>query len=72
MVNLKTPLMAAIDRNDPQILALMLDRISTDLDNTTTQPCGRTVLMYSAYTSRNPEILQVLLRKGADIERTDM
>ncbi|XP_076295567.1 uncharacterized protein LOC143216424 [Lasioglossum baleicum] len=70
--DLKTPLMAAIDRNDPQILSLLLETNSADLDQTITQPCGRTALMYAAYVSRDPEVLQVLLKKGANLQKTDI
>ncbi|XP_078053794.1 uncharacterized protein LOC144479142 [Augochlora pura] len=70
--NLKTPLIAAIDRADPQILSLLLEKNSADLDETLTQPCGRTALMYAAYSSRDPEVLQVLLKKGADLRKTDI
>lgn len=70
--NLKTPLTAAIDRGDPQILALLLEKNSTNLDETVTQPCGRTALMYASFASRDPEMLQVLLKKGANLQKTDM
>ncbi|XP_076376794.1 uncharacterized protein LOC143259244 [Megalopta genalis] len=70
--NLKTPLIAAIDRGDPQILSLLLEKNSADLDETITQPCGRTALMYASYASRDPEMLQVLLKKGADLRKTDI
>lgn len=70
--NLKTPITAAIDRGDLQILSFLLEKNSTDLDNTTTQPWARTALMYASYVSRNPEILQILLKKGADPGKVDM
>ncbi|XP_076630427.1 uncharacterized protein LOC143346318 [Colletes latitarsis] len=69
--SLKTPLTAAIDRGDPQILSLLLEKNLTTLDDTITQPCGRTALMYASFVSRNPEILQTLLKKGADLQKTD-
>ncbi|KAI4493961.1 hypothetical protein M0802_009337 [Mischocyttarus mexicanus] len=69
--DLKTPLLEVIRRGDVQILALLLDKISVSLDDTTTQPCGKTVLMSAAYTSKNPEILQLLLKKGADPKKLD-
>ncbi|XP_031843274.2 uncharacterized protein LOC116431651 [Nomia melanderi] len=70
--NLSTPLTAAIDRDDPQILSLLLEKNSADLDETITQPYGRTALMYASYVSRDPEMLQVLLKKGADLQKTDI
>ncbi|XP_076651408.1 uncharacterized protein LOC143358281 [Halictus rubicundus] len=70
--DLKTPLIATIDHNDPRILSLLLEKNSADLDETITQPCGRTALMYAAYVSRDPEVLQVLLKKGADLQKTDI
>ncbi|XP_053975785.1 protein TANC1-like isoform X2 [Hylaeus volcanicus] len=71
-VNLKTPLTATIDRGDPQILTLLLEKNSMALNDTLTQPCGRTALMYASFVSRNPEILQALLKKGADLWKTDI
>ncbi|XP_076240820.1 uncharacterized protein LOC143183207 isoform X2 [Calliopsis andreniformis] len=70
--NLTTPLIAAINRGDPQILSLLLDKCSAPIDDTVTQPCGRTALMYASFASRNPEMLQVLLKKGADLQKTDI
>ncbi|XP_050593932.1 putative ankyrin repeat protein RF_0381 [Bombus affinis] len=70
--NLKTPITSAIDRGDVQILSFLLEKNSTDLDNTTTQPWARTALMYASYVSRNPEILQILLKKGADPGKVDI
>ncbi|KAG7191120.1 hypothetical protein KM043_007152 [Ampulex compressa] len=70
--NLKTPLTTAIDRGDPQIVALLLDKISTNLEDTLTQPFKRTILMYASYNVRRPEILQLLLKKGADIQKNDV
>lgn len=69
---LKTPLTITIDRGDPQILALLIEKIPTNLDSTTTQPCGKSALMHASYYSRNIEILQVLLKKGADPEKKDL
>ncbi|XP_012287528.1 ankyrin repeat domain-containing protein 7-like [Orussus abietinus] len=66
-----TPLTAAIDRGDPQILSGLLEKVPTALDSTTAQPCGRTALMYASHHSRNPDVLQVLLKKGADPVKTD-
>ncbi|XP_012143923.2 uncharacterized protein LOC105662875 [Megachile rotundata] len=70
--NLKTPLTSTIDRGDPQILSILLDKISTNLNNTVTQPCGRTALMYASLVSRKPEILEILLKKGADLQQVDI
>ncbi|KAF3430664.1 hypothetical protein E2986_09139 [Frieseomelitta varia] len=70
--NLKTPITAAIDRGDLQILSFLLERNSTGLDNAVTQPWGRTALMYASYVSKNPELLQVLLKKGADLQKVDI
>ncbi|CAK9824735.1 Putative ankyrin repeat protein RF_0381 [Anthophora retusa] len=70
--NLRTPVTSAIDRGDPQILSLLLDKSSTTLDDTVTQPYGKTALMYASFVSRNSEILQVLLKKGADPEKMDI
>ncbi|XP_076165753.1 phosphocholine transferase AnkX [Ptiloglossa arizonensis] len=71
-VDLKTPVTAAIDRGDPQILSLLLDKSTKTLDDGIAQPCGRTALMYASFFSRNTEILQTLLRKGAaDLRQTD-
>lgn len=70
--NLKTPITAAIDRGDLQILSFLLEKNSTGLDNAITQPWGRTALMYASYVSRNPELLQILLKKGADLQKVDM
>ncbi|CAB0035777.1 unnamed protein product [Trichogramma brassicae] len=64
--NLSTPLTSAIERADPLILAMLIDKIPVDLDDTLTQPCGKTALMHAAYCADNPEVLQVLIRKGAD------
>lgn len=61
--NLTTPITSAIDRGDPQILSFLLEKNSTNLDGTVTQPWGRTALMYASFVSRNPEILQILLKK---------
>ncbi|XP_076759822.1 uncharacterized protein LOC143428661 [Xylocopa sonorina] len=70
--NLKTPLTSAIDRGDPQILSLLLEKNSTNMDETTTQPWRRTALMYASYVSRNPEMLRTLLKKGADDRKVDI
>ncbi|XP_015173289.1 PREDICTED: ankyrin repeat domain-containing protein 7-like isoform X3 [Polistes dominula] len=70
--DLKTPLLEVVRREDVQILALLLDKIPVSLDDTTTQPCGKTVLMSAAYTSRNTEILQLLLKKGANPNKLDV
>ncbi|XP_014606966.1 PREDICTED: ankyrin repeat domain-containing protein 7-like [Polistes canadensis] len=70
--DLKTPLLEVVRRGDVQILALILDKIPISLDDTTTQPCGKTVLMSAAYTSRNPEILRLLLKNGADPNKLDV
>ncbi|XP_026674214.1 uncharacterized protein LOC113465061 [Ceratina calcarata] len=70
--NLNTPITSAIDRADPQIFTYLLDKSSTSLDDTITQPCRRTALMYASFVSRNPEILQILVKKGADLGKTDM
>ena len=69
--NLTTPITSAIDRGDPQILSFLLEKNSTNLDGTVTQPWGRTALMYASFISRNPEILQILLKKGADPQKMD-
>ncbi|KAG9428332.1 serine/threonine-protein phosphatase 6 regulatory ankyrin repeat subunit B-like [Apis mellifera carnica] len=69
--NLTTPITSAIDRGDPQILSFLLEKNSTNLDGTVTQPWGRTALMYASFVSRNPEILQILLKKGADPQKMD-
>ncbi|KAL7302498.1 hypothetical protein TKK_0005141 [Trichogramma kaykai] len=70
--NLSTPLTSAIERSDPLILAMLIDKIPVDLDDTLTQPCGKTALMHAAYCTDDPEVLQVLIRKGADPSKTDM
>ncbi|KAK1125038.1 hypothetical protein K0M31_006376 [Melipona bicolor] len=70
--NLKTPVTAAIDRGDLQILSFLLEKNSTGLNDTVTQPWGRTALMYASYVSRNPELLQILLKKGADLHKMDI
>nr|XP_034178895.1 ankyrin repeat domain-containing protein 50-like isoform X1 [Osmia lignaria] len=70
--NLKTPLTSTIDRGDPQILSVLLDNNLNTLNDTVTQPWGRTALMYASFVSRNPELLQVLLKKGADLGKVDM
>ncbi|XP_015430169.1 PREDICTED: ankyrin repeat domain-containing protein 50-like, partial [Dufourea novaeangliae] len=69
--NLRTPLTTVIDRDDPRILSVLLERNSTSLDETTTQPYGRTALMYASYVSREPKMLEVLLENGADIGKRD-
>ncbi|KAK2575937.1 hypothetical protein KPH14_007299 [Odynerus spinipes] len=69
--HLKTPLLEAIRRGDVSILALLIEKIPVCLDDTTTQPYGKTALMTAAYSSRNPEILQLLVKKGADIKKLD-
>ncbi|XP_043685586.1 ankyrin repeat domain-containing protein 7-like [Vespula pensylvanica] len=69
--DLKTPLLEVVRRGDVQILALLIEKIPVCLDDTTTQPYGKTVLMSAAYITRNPEILQLLLKKGADIKKLD-
>lgn len=69
--DLKTPLLEVVRRGDAQILALLIEKIPVCLDDTTTQPYGKTILMSAAYTTRNPEILQLLLKKGADIKKLD-
>ncbi|KAF7414089.1 hypothetical protein HZH68_002578 [Vespula germanica] len=69
--DLKTPLLEVVRRGDVQILALLIEKIPVCLDDTTTQPYGKTVLMSAAYITRNPEILQLLVKKGADIKKLD-
>ncbi|OAD56532.1 hypothetical protein WN48_03219 [Eufriesea mexicana] len=70
--SLRTPVTSAIDRGDPQILFFLLEKSSTNLDDTTTQPCGKTALMYASFVSRHPEILQTLLKKDADLRKVDI
>ncbi|XP_015516131.1 serine/threonine-protein phosphatase 6 regulatory ankyrin repeat subunit B-like [Neodiprion lecontei] len=68
---LRTPLTAAIDRGTPSILKSLLDRFSVPLDSTTTQPFGKTALMHASYVSRNPEVIRVLIARGANVRKTD-
>ncbi|XP_043469382.1 putative ankyrin repeat protein RF_0580 isoform X2 [Leptopilina heterotoma] len=70
--DLRTPLTIAIDRGDSQILALIIDKIPTDLDSTMTQSCGKSALMHASYFSGNLEILQILLKKGVDLYKRDI
>ncbi|XP_012255687.2 ankyrin repeat domain-containing protein 7-like [Athalia rosae] len=70
---LKTALTAAIDRGVTSILINLLDGYSAEiLDSTLTQPFGKTALMHASYVSRNPDILRVLIEKGADVQKTDI
>lgn len=69
--NLTTPLTTAIDRSDPIIVSFLIDKLPCNLDSTLTQTCGKTALMHAAYYSKNPEVLNVLMKKGADINKTD-
>ncbi|XP_066582061.1 ankyrin repeat domain-containing protein 7-like [Prorops nasuta] len=70
--NLKTPLSAAIDREDPEILCFLLANISTDLNDTAVQPSGRTVIMYASFKCNNPQMLEELLKKNANPRQTDI
>ncbi|XP_051164882.1 putative ankyrin repeat protein RF_0580 [Leptopilina boulardi] len=70
--DLRTPLTIAIDRGDSQILQLIIDKVPTDLDSTLTQSCGKSALMHASYFSRNLEILQILLKKGVDLNKKDL
>ncbi|XP_058800410.1 putative ankyrin repeat domain-containing protein 30B-like [Phymastichus coffea] len=67
-----TPLTTAIDRSDPMIVGFLIDKLPTDLNSTLTQACGRTALMHAARCAKNPEILSVLIKKGADVSKTDV
>lgn len=72
-VKLKTPLTAAIDRGNVKILETLLDECSAgSLDSTTTQPCGKTALMYASYVTRHSDIIRVLIERGADVHKVDM
>ena len=70
--DLRTPLTIAIDRGHVDILALLIEKITPNLNSTTTQPCGKSALMHASYFSPNTEILQILLNKGADVNEKDM
>ena len=70
--NLSTPLTTTIERSDPVILSMLIDKLPTNLDLTLTQPCGKTALMHAAFRTGDPEVLQVLIKKGADRDKTDM
>ncbi|XP_046737665.1 receptor-interacting serine/threonine-protein kinase 4-like [Diprion similis] len=67
----RTPLTAAIHRGTPTILKSLLDRFSVSLDSTTTQPLGKTALMHASYVSRNPEVIRVLMARGANVQKID-
>lgn len=70
--DLQTPLIGVIKRGDPQILLILIEKNPVDLNDSLTYPCGRTVLMLAAFTSHVPELLQILLKKGANLHNKDI
>lgn len=70
--NLSTPLTTTIERSDPVILSMLIDKLPANLNQTLTQPCGKSALMHAAFRAKDPEVLQVLIKKGADRNKTDM
>ncbi|KAJ8687169.1 hypothetical protein QAD02_022963 [Eretmocerus hayati] len=71
-VDLSTPLSTAIDRSDPSILSILIEKVPGCLSSAVTQTCGRTPLMRAAFCARDPEILLILIEKGADIHERDI